>query len=220
MEEKNETIIVGVDEAGRGPLAGPVVAAAVCFRELEEKLTESPEWKYIRDSKRLSEKQRERMFGFIQEHFLVGVGLIHSETIDRVNILEATFLAMRAAISELQRVIMHQKSGPKTQKLKILVDGNQPIPHISYEQEAVVDGDAKVKGIAAASIIAKVTRDRMMSEYDQKFPQYGFAQHKGYGTNLHLDALRRFGPSPIHRISFRPVFLAIPENANKRFFGK
>lgn len=225
MEEVMK-ITVGVDEAGRGPLAGPVVAAAVILKNQElgiknQDASKHPLWNLVRDSKKLSAKQRERAFEFIQEHFFVGVGIIHSETIDRVNILEATFLAMRAAVSELQRIMNQElRIKNKNQKLKILVDGNQKIPNVSEEQAAIVDGDAKVKVISAASIIAKVTRDRMMDEYDREFPWYGFAKHKGYGTKLHMDALRKFGPCPIHRMSFRPVFLSIPENANKRFFGK
>ena len=214
---ESDKVIVGIDEAGRGPLCGPVVAAAVVFRESEEVLSKLPEWAFIRDSKKLSEKQRERMFDFVMEHSFVGVGVMHADTIDRVNILEATFLAMKSALSALK------KKTPNTnnqERWRVFVDGNQLIPNISIEQHAIVDGDNLLKVIAAASIIAKVTRDRMMCEYDKEYPQYGFAQHKGYGTKAHMDALRKWGPCPIHRMSFRPVFLSIPENANKRFFGK
>lgn len=211
-------VIVGIDEAGRGPLCGPVVAAAVCFRESEEALSKLPEWKWIRDSKKLSEKQREKMFDFVMEHAFVGVGVMQADTIDRVNILEATFLAMKSALSDLrQRLTNNNHQKIKDENLRLLVDGNQLIPNIPYEQHAIVDGDALMKVIAAASIIAKVTRDRMMMEYDKEYPQYGFAKHKGYGTKVHMDALRKFGPCPIHRMSFRPVLLSIPENVNKRF---
>lgn len=206
--------MVGIDEAGRGPLCGPVVAAAVVFCDSEEALSKLPEWKFVRDSKKLSEKQRERMFDFVMEHSFVGVGIMHRETIDRVNILEATFLAMKSALSALK------KQTPNTnnqERWRVFVDGNQLIPNISLEQHAIVDGDALMKVIAAASIIAKVTRDRMMLAYDAEYPQYGFARHKGYGTKVHMDALRKFGPCPIHRMSFRPVLLALPENVNKRF---
>jgi ribonuclease HII len=220
-EIEPEKRIIGIDEAGRGPLCGPVVAAAVVFRESEEVLLKLPEWKFIRDSKKLSEKQRERMFDFVMEHAWVGVGIMPAETIDRVNILEATFLAMKSAIADLQRAMnKEQGTGRRENEMRIFVDGNQLIPNISIKQEAIVNGDALVKVIAAASIVAKVTRDRMMHEYDKEYPQYGFAQHKGYGTKAHMDALRKFGPCPIHRLSFRPVFLSIPENVNKRFFGK
>lgn len=223
-----DKVMVGIDEAGRGPLCGPVVAAAIVFRESEEILSKLPEWKFVRDSKKLSEKQREKIFDFVTEHAFVGVGIMHAETIDRVNILEATFLAMKSAIASLrQQLTKNLPTGQagseqkvKDENLRIFVDGNQLIPNISVEQHAVVNGDAIMKVIAAASIIAKVTRDRMMLAYDKEYPQYGFAQHKGYGTKVHMDALRKFGPCPIHRMSFRPVFLSIPENANKRFFGK
>lgn len=240
------SVIVGVDEAGRGPLAGPVVAAAAAYRDQAgfvvpvefEKI-----FRFVRDSKKLSEKKREEMFDFVREHFFVGVGVVQHTTIDRINILEATFLAMKEAIGELKRQALRDKGQGKaigkqeTQnvtsphgrelmlhfdegKMVVLVDGNQLIPNLSLSQEAIVDGDALVRSIAAASIIAKVTRDRMMIDYGRQYPAYGFAKHKGYGTKEHMDALRKYGPSPIHRMSFRPVFLSIPENANKRFFGK
>lgn len=208
-------LVIGIDEAGRGPLCGPVVAAAVCFRESEEMLESFPEWKFVRDSKKLSEKQRESMFDFVMEHSFVGVGMMHADTIDRVNILEATFLAMKSALSALKKQVSNNQ-----ETWRVFVDGNQLIPHIPYEQQAIVNGDALMKVIAAASIIAKVTRDRMMLDYDREYPSYGFKQHKGYGTKVHMDALRKFGPCPIHRLSFRPVFLSLPENVNKRFFGK
>ncbi len=219
IASRGEFLVVGVDEAGRGPLCGPVVASAVYYKnpsfviplELEK------DFSLIRDSKKLSEKQREKMFDFIQAHFFVGVGIVHAETIDRINILEATFLAMRSAISELRR-IMNQESGiMKERTMYVLVDGNQEIPNLSLKQETVVGGDGAVKSIAAASIIAKVTRDRMIIEYDKQYPQYGLAQHKGYGTKVHMDALRKYGPTPIHRMSFKPVQLSLPENVNKRF---
>ncbi len=211
---RGEVFVVGVDEAGRGPLCGPVVAAAVYYKrpdfiippELEKDFT------LIRDSKKLSEKQREKIFSLIQEHFHVGVGIVNAETIDRVNILQATFLAMKTALSDLLRSIPEARG-----KEYLLVDGNQLLPSFSGAQEAVVSGDSTVKSIAAASIIAKVTRDRLITEYDQEYPQYGFARHKGYGTKEHMDSLRKYGPSPIHRMSFKPVLLSIPENANKRF---
>ncbi len=208
-------LVIGVDEVGRGPLAGPVVAAAVSYRDshfgIPEALTK--EFLLIRDSKKLSEKQREALFAIIEEYFDVGMGIISAETIDRVNILEATFLAMKAAISDLKRTV----SSENLRQACFLVDGNQLIPNFSGEQVAVVGGDGLSKSIAAASILAKVTRDRLIAEYDTLYPVYGFAQHKGYGTKMHLDALRRSGPCPIHRRSFRPVALASPETVNARF---
>ncbi|MDP3957170.1 MAG: ribonuclease HII [bacterium] len=231
--------VVGIDEAGRGPLAGPVVAAAVALKDQNfgsraskdmgehefgssaSKLGDQGDakmWGLVRDSKKLSEKQREKMFDFVQEHFYVGVGIINPETIDRVNILQATFLAMKSALADLLRKYksIHQTSG-RGFDVYILVDGDKVIPNCSYKQEAVIGGDGTVKSIAAASIIAKVTRDRMIVEYDKQYPGYGFAKHKGYGTQMHMDALRRLGPCPIHRMSFKPVLLALPENVNKRF---
>ena len=165
------------------------------------------------NSYRFAEKQREKIFGLIQEYFATGIGIIPAETIDRVNILEATFLAMKAAVSDLRRTLRDGSLDAAC----FLIDGNQLIPNFSGEQEAIVGGDGLSKSIAAASIIAKVTRDRMMDEYAKLYPVYGFDQHKGYGTKIHMDALRKYGPCPIHRTSFRPVQLSVPENVNKRF---
>jgi ribonuclease HII len=156
------------------------------------------------------------MYDFVQKHFFVGIGIVHPETIDRINILEATFLAMKSALSELKI----QDTGYKIRNTIVLVDGNMTIPNLSIDQEAIVDGDALVRSIAAASIIAKVTRDRMMLEYDQEYPLYGFAKHKGYGTKLHMDALRKHGACPIHRMSFKPVFYSIPENVNRNLLSR
>lgn len=209
---------IGIDEAGRGPLAGPVVAAALLFKSGDFKTPEGREKEFmlIRDSKKLSEKQREVAFALVQEFFHVGVGIISAETIDRVNILQATFLAMKAALSNLERVAGLRG---KESSLVLLIDGNQELPNFSLKQETVVEGDGKVKSIAAASIIAKVTRDRLIILADHEYPAYGFARHKGYGTKEHMDALRKYGPTPIHRRSFRPVQLANPETVNKRFSG-
>jgi len=220
VTSKGEFLVVGVDEAGRGPLCGPVVAAAVCYKRSDFVIPPELEKEFmlIRDSKKLSERQREQMFDFIGEHFFVGVGIVHADTIDRINILQATFLAMKSAISQLMKNIPTQhENHDRSSRVYVLIDGNQEIPNLSLKQEAVVSGDSTVKSIAAASIIAKVTRDRMIVEYDKLYPQYGLAKHKGYGTKVHMDALRKYGPSPIHRMSFKPVLLSIPENANKRF---
>lgn len=222
-----QRFVIGVDEAGRGPLAGPVVAAAVWYRQDDFSIPENlaKDFALIRDSKKLSEKQREKIFDVIREHFDVGIGIVNSETIDRVNILQATFLAMKSAVASLRKQLAvnlptgqaGSQQKPKDEDFFLLVDGNQEIPNCSYAQEAVIGGDGTVKSIAAASIVAKVTRDRMIIEYDQQYPGYGFSKHKGYGTKTHMDALRRLGPSPIHRMSFRPVLLSLPENANQRF---
>lgn len=209
-------IPIGIDEAGRGPLAGPVVAAAVLFKSGDFTIPEGREKDFalIRDSKKLSEKQRETAFAIVQEFFHIGVGIISAETIDRVNILQATFLAMKAALSNLERTAGLRG---KESSLVLLIDGNQELPNVSLRQVTVVEGDGLVKSIAAASIIAKVTRDRLIILADHEYPAYGFAQHKGYGTREHMDALRKYGPTPIHRKSFRPVQLADPNQVNARF---
>jgi len=200
--------VIGIDEAGRGPLAGPVVAAAARYRHADFVIPENmaKDFALIRDSKTLSEKQRERIFDFIHEHFHIGIGVMSAATIDRVNVLQATFLAMKAALTVLKKQLTassQQKS--KDEDIFLLVDGNQVIPHISIKQEAVIGGDGRVVSIAAASIIAKVTRDRMMMDFHKRYPSYGFDRHKGYGTSAHMDALRAHGSCPIHRKSFGPV---------------
>lgn len=178
--------IAGVDEAGRGPLAGPVVAAS-CI------LPEGVLFHHLNDSKQITVEQREEIFHQMMEtpNLLYGIGIIDVETIDRVNILQATLLAMRAAIAAISPDYL-------------LIDGNQ-LPTRDIPGEAVVDGDALSISIAAASIIAKVTRDRLMQSLDAEYPLYGFKQHKGYATEQHLAALRLHGPCPIHRRSFDPV---------------
>jgi len=180
-------LIAGVDEAGRGPLAGPVVVAAVILDD-ERPIAG------VDDSKRLSAKQRERLFDVIMGQALcVSIGQASAAEVDAVNVLQATLLAMRRAVE-----------GLRLTPIKVLVDGNQ-LPRLPMLAEAVVGGDGRVACIAAASIVAKVTRDRLMTELDQTLPGYGFAQHKGYGTAQHMQALRRLGASAQHRRSFAPV---------------
>lgn len=218
-------VVVGIDEAGRGPLAGPIVACAVGLRNNQLPRCNNQDlnlrnWELIRDSKTLSYKQREKLFDFIHENFYVGVGICDHETIDRINILEASFLAMKKAINDLLRKsnfqssisnfqsnTKNQNTKHKTQEAKyiILLDGNRPIPNFSREQRAIVNGDKLIKSISAASIIAKVTRDRIMLEMHEKYPQYDFAKHKGYGTKTHLERLAAHGPCEIHRKSFEPI---------------
>ena len=176
--------IAGVDEAGRGPLAGPVVAAAVI-------LPKGMCIDGVNDSKKLSAKQREGLFHKIYEHALsVGVGIVSHEVIDRINIYQASILAMRKAVEKLA-------IAPSI----VLADGNS-FKHESWQFQNIIDGDAKSITIAAASVIAKVTRDNLMREYHEQFPLYGFDRHKGYGTKLHVEALRQYGMCPIHRRSF------------------
>lgn len=179
--------VVGVDEAGRGPLAGPVVAAAVL-------LPKGFDAKGIHDSKAMTEKAREKMYDRIRNEALaVGVGIIGPEIIDEINILQATHKAMRTALEQLSVVFDF-----------ILVDG-LAVSGFPVESLAIVKGDAKSVSIGAASIIAKVTRDRIMIDLDREYSGYGFAKHKGYGTREHLAALDKYGPCPCHRKSFSPV---------------
>ena len=181
-------IVIGVDEAGRGPLAGNVVAAAAILKKYSNDLDE------INDSKKLTEKKREKLFDVIMENFYIGVGEATPEEIDEINILNATFLAMRRALENLKKQC-------STDYL-VLVDGNFKIREYEGEQEFVIKGDAKSLSIAAASIIAKVTRDREMIEEGKKYPEYKFEKHKGYGTKLHKEKLLELGVLPIHRKSF------------------
>jgi ribonuclease HII len=176
--------IAGVDEAGRGPLAGPVVAAAVVFAP--DLLIDG-----VNDSKKLTGKKRETLFHTIREKAVsVGIGIVSHEVIDRINILQASFLAMNKALEQLT-VTPEQ----------LLVDGNF-FRHARYPVENIIKGDAVSHSIAAASIIAKVTRDALMKEMDGRYPGYDFARHKGYGTKAHIEAIRLHGYSPIHRRSF------------------
>ena len=212
-QEKGCQYVIGIDEAGRGPLAGPVVAVAALLkaRSMALRNANGKEWDLVRDSKTLSEKQREGIYGFIFEHFYIGIGICTHQTVDRMNILQASFLAMKRALTYLTddlSVHMRKKNLTWTmfeQQAIVLVDGNQMIPQYSLPQHAIVQGDRIVKSIAAASVIAKVTRDRMMYDAHIQYPHYGFDRHKGYGTTAHMDALRIYGPCPIHRSSFAPV---------------
>lgn len=207
------THIVGTDEVGRGPLCGPVLACAAIYKDsaFEIPSEKQKQFDLIRDSKKLSEKQREELYDFINEHFYIGIGLCDHETIDRINILEASFLSMKKAIQDLRRNMEQTLWGEVEPKYIILVDGNKQIPNLSMEQYAVIGGDKLVKSISAASIVAKVTRDRMMEQMHIKYPQYGLDKHKGYGTKVHMDALSKYGPCDIHRKSFAPVRKAINE---------
>ena len=189
LYSKGYKFVCGVDEAGRGPLCGPVVAAAVILRE-DDKI------EGVNDSKKLSEKKREEVYERIMEKALaVGVGMSDVEVIEELNILNATKMAMKQAIDNL-----------KQRPDYVLIDGNQMI-NIDIEGETVVHGDAKSESIAAASIVAKVTRDRMLIEWDKEYPEYGFAKHKGYGTKAHVEAIGKYGLTQIHRPSFCAKFV-------------
>ena len=183
------TYICGIDEAGRGPFAGPVVAGAVVLPKDSRIL-------YVNDSKKLSEKKREALYDVIMnEAVSVGVGIVGPERIDEINILNATYEAMHQAINNL------------TVTPDILLNDAVDIPGINIKQVPIIKGDAKSISIGAASIVAKVTRDRMMVEYDNIYPGYGFASNKGYGSAEHIKALKEIGPSPIHRASFIHNFI-------------
>ena len=178
------TYICGIDEAGRGPLAGPVAAAAVI-------LPKDCEILYLNDSKKLSPKRREELYDEILEKAVAaGIGLAEASRIDEINILQATYEAMRLAVGKLGIVP------------EVLLNDAVTIPGLDLEQVPIIKGDARSVSIAAASILAKVTRDRLMAEYDSMYPQYGFAVHKGYGTAAHIEALKTYGPCPIHRNTF------------------
>ncbi len=182
-------LICGIDEVGRGPLAGPVVAAAVI-------LPKDCRILYINDSKQLSAKKREELYDVITRQAVsFGIGMSSPERIDEINILQATYEAMREAVGKLD-----------PQPDLLLVDA-VTIPDTDIRQVSIIKGDAKSISIGAASIVAKVTRDRMMVEYDSQYPEYGFAGNKGYGSAAHIEALKEYGPSPIHRKSFIGNFL-------------
>ena len=181
-------VIAGLDEAGRGPLAGPVVAAAVIFPKIRS-------MKGIDDSKALSSEQREKGLALLQKRALgVGVGIVEAEEIDRLNILQASLKAMELAVKDLPL-------GPDF----LFIDGLHCLK-LPMEQQAIPKGDRRCLSIAAASIVAKVTRDRLMIAYHKDYPEYNFAKHKGYGTREHLQAIQKYGCCPLHRQSFRPIY--------------
>lgn len=189
------TSIAGIDEAGRGPLAGPVVVACVIMPR--DSMIEG-----VNDSKKVSEKKREKLYDqIIDESIAYGVGIISQNEIDRINILNATKEGLTMAIKEMEKNLKEKNSGLDKPEI-ILVDALTKIDtdHIPYR--SIIKGDAKSYSIAAASIIAKVTRDRIMRQWDEVYPMYGFAQHKGYGTAAHIAAIREYGLCPLHRRSF------------------
>jgi len=184
-------LVAGVDEAGRGPLAGPVVAAAVILDDLQPIVG-------LNDSKKLSEKRREKLYDEILAKALCcSIAEATVQEIDSLNILQATMLAMRRAVD-----------GLRLKPVKVLVDGNR-LPVLDVRAEAIVQGDALIPAISAASVLAKVHRDRLCAQLHAQYPQYGFDRHKGYGTADHLQALTEHGPSPWHRTSFAPVARSI-----------
>ena len=185
--ENYYNLVAGIDEAGRGPLFGPVVACAVIFNK-DFDISD------ITDSKKISKNKREKIYQkIISQDIDYGIGIVSNETIDTINILNATKKAMLISVNNLKNI-------PQ----KLLIDGNQLLD-TKIEQEAIVKGDQKVAEISAASIIAKVSRDKIVDSYDKVFPMYNLSNHKGYGTKYHITALNQYGPSSIHRKTFRPV---------------
>ena len=213
FQKKGFEVIIGVDEVGRGPLAGPVVAGAAWVNpEILEKDFELRD--LIRDSKMLSEIQRGKIHKFINnnKNFILGIGEVSVETIDKINILNASLLAMRLAVDEVVEQIKNRdlsadEIGLKVEnpKICVLIDGNKNIQNLDLEQKLFAKGDQRIFSIATASIQAKVYRDKLMMEYHQKYPKYGFDKHKGYGTKFHIDQLNKIGACEIHRSSFAPV---------------
>ncbi len=195
LYEEGVTSIAGIDEAGRGPLAGPVVVACVVMPR--ESIIEG-----VNDSKKVSEKKRERLYDeIINEAIAYGVGIVNQQEIDRINILNATKEGLTIAIKEMEKDLKEKSRGLEKPEI-ILVDALTKIDtdHIPYR--SIIKGDSKSYSIAAASIIAKVTRDRIMRQWDEVYPMYGFAKHKGYGTAAHIAAIKEHGLCPLHRRSF------------------
>ncbi len=203
---KGYKYVVGIDESGRGPLAGPVVATAVIVRQVSavnsfgpKKLLEKWQIQGIKDSKKLSPKKRKEFFNFLAANSNIewGTGKVSEKIIDRINILEAAKLAMGKAIGDLEKKL-------KKKIEFLIIDGNFAI-NSDIPQKSIIKADEKVFSCVAAGIIAKVVRDKIMLRYDKKYPEYGFAKHKGYGTKLHQETLKKYGPCEIYRKTFRPV---------------
>lgn len=187
-------LVAGCDEVGIAPLAGPVVAATVILdpQSIGKQRSKSKWWYRVRDSKTVNEKERTQLVAFVKDHCLdFGVGIVSHETIDEINIYQASMLAMQKSIEQL-----------KNQPDYLFLDGIHKIKRFGFAQEPVVDGDVKILSISAASIIAKVTRDQILSQLHEQYPMYGFVKHKGYGTREHRSALKQYGLTPVHRTSF------------------
>jgi ribonuclease HII len=193
LKKKGYQCVIGIDEAGRGPLAGPVVASAVVLHTKRFK-------NRIDDSKKMNPQEREEAFFEIYQKAYVGVGIMSEAVIDEINILQATFRAMSNAVEDLMYKLPEER---KEDKVCLLVDGNRFKSHLTYDHKTIIDGDAQVFSIACASIVAKVTRDRILNIYDKVFPQYGFRNHKGYCTATHRERIKEHGLCLIHRRTFQ-----------------
>jgi len=192
-KNKHKTFLIGTDEAGRGPLAGPVVAAAVCFPKITNEIIR--DLSLINDSKQLSHKQRESLFELIKKHAIFSIKEISVEEIEKINILQSSLKAMKYTCTEVIKQLHNED-------IEIFVDGNKKIPNFNYQQTTIIKGDGTSASIAAASILAKVYRDNLMDEYAKKYPNYNFENNKGYGTKKHVQAILEHGVTPIHRQSF------------------
>lgn len=190
---ENYSFLIGTDEAGRGPGAGPVFSAAVCFPNINKKIIKTLE--KVNDSKKLNEKTREELFCLIQENSVFHIASASVEEIEKINILQASLLSMKRACDEVMKKL-------ENNNVKLLIDGNKLIPKYCYPQEYIIKGDAKSASIAAASILAKVSRDRFMKELSEKFPEYKWEQNKGYLTPEHLNAIDKYGMTIWHRKKF------------------
>jgi len=192
LNNKKSNFLIGTDEAGRGPLAGPVVSAAVCFKEVTPEIVKKLE--LLNDSKKLSHKQREFLYEIIKEHAIYSIIEISVEEIEEINILQAALKGMRLACENVQKQLQDE--------VEVFVDGKIKIPKFGFSQTTIVKGDGTSASIAAASILAKVYRDRIMCDFAQKYPNYDWASNKGYGTAKHIDAIKKYGVTPLHRMSF------------------
>lgn len=200
-EQRSQKFVIGTDEAGRGPLAGPVVAAAVCFKEVYPKLIE--ELNLLNDSKKLTHKQREVLFEKIKKHACYSITVIDVEEIEQINILQAALKAMRISCENVFVQLADEA--------EVFVDGKMLVPKLSLKQTAFVKGDGKSASIAAASILAKVYRDKLMCDYAKQYPYYAWEQNKGYGTQKHIEAIKIYGITPLHRKSFLKNILPAKE---------
>src|SRR3989338_6364017 len=206
------TLVAGCDEVGIGPLAGPVVAATVILdpASIGKQRSKNKWWYRVRDSKTSTEKERAGLVNFVKDHCIdLGVGIISHETIDEINIHQASLLAMRKSVEALK----HQPD-------YLFLDGVRKVKHFDFAQQPVIDGDMKILSISAASIVAKVARDKILAELDELFPVYGFVRHKGYGTSAHCAALKKFGVSPVHRQSFTFVQQVLRQFCSLNYFRK
>ncbi|MCQ2958183.1 MAG: ribonuclease HII [Candidatus Gastranaerophilales bacterium] len=189
---KQQGYLIGTDEAGRGPLAGPVVAAAVCYPEITKELQKKLE--LVNDSKKLTSKQREYLFELIKDNSVYSITVIDVKEIEKINILKSALKAMKISCENVQQQL--------NEEVEVVIDGNKLIPDLKFKQSYIIKGDGKSASIASASILAKVYRDNLMNEYAKQFPQYDWGNNKGYGTKKHIEAILKYGETPLHRQSF------------------